>query len=460
VGPVAASARPPPTGTRRALSWRAPLRRRRFRVADRVCWRWGRRPRGDGRRSNNPQDGGGTGGSRRGLGEATSNGHPQSSLLEGAAPSTPVPCGGPCLLEVGSPTPRRWAPLEQSAGRRRDRWVPSRPRRGHLQRAPEGFSPGGRRSVGAGSVWRTVSVGGGVADPAEMGAARTIRRTEAGPVGPVAASARPPPTGTRRVLSWRAPLRRRRFRVADRVCWRWGRRPRGDGRRSNNPQDGGGTGGSRRGLGEATSNGHPQSSLLEGAAPSTPVPCGGPCLLEVGSPTPRRWAPLEQSAGRRRDRWVPPRPRRGHLQRAPAELSPGGRRSVDAGSVWRTVSVGGGVADPAEMGAARTIRRTEAGPVGPVAASARPPPTGTRRALSWRAPLRRRRFRVADRVCWRWGRRPRGDGRRSNNPQDGGGTGGSRRGLGEATSNGHPKGSLLEGASPSAPVARRRRCPL
>ena len=32
---------------------------------------------------------------------------------------------------------------------------------------------------------------------------------------------------------------------------------------------------------------------------------------------------------------------------------------------------------------------------------------------------------------------------------------GSRRGLGEATSNGHPEGSLLEGAAPSAPVARR-----
>jgi hypothetical protein len=357
-GPVAASARPPPTGTRRVLSsnghpqssllegaapstpvpcggpcllevgsptprrW-APLEQSAGRRRDR--WVPSRPRRGHLQRA-----------------PATSNGHPQSSLLEGAAPSTPVPCGGPCLLEVGSPTPRRWAPLEQSAGRRRDRWVPSRPRRGHLQRAPAEFSPGGRRSVDAGSVWRTVSVGGGVADPAEMGAARTIRRTEAGPVGPAAASARPPPTGTRRALSWRAPLRRRRFRVADRVCWRWGRRPRGDGRRSNNSQDGGGTGGSRRGLGEATSNGHPQSSLLEGAAPSTPVPCGGPCLLEVGSPTPRRWAPLEQSAGRRRDRWVPSRPRRGHLQRAPEGFSPGGRLSVGAGCASQAVSVVGG----------------------------------------------------------------------------------------------------------------------
>jgi hypothetical protein len=220
-----------PTGTRRVLSWRAPLRRRRLRVADGVRWRWGRRPRGDGRRVNHPEHGGGT-------------------------------------------------------------------------------------------------------------------------EGPVAASTRPPPTGTRRVLSWRAPLRRRRLRVADRVRWRWGRRPRGDGRRVNNPEDGGGTEGPVAASARPPPTGHPQGSLLEGAAPSAPVARGGRCLLEVGSPTPRRWASREPSGTRRRDRRVPSRPQRGHLQRAPAGFSPGGRRSVGAGSAWRTVSVGGGVADPAEMGVA------------------------------------------------------------------------------------------------------------
>ena len=58
-------------------------------------------------------------------------------------------------------------------------------------------------------------------------------------------------------------------------------------------------------------------------------------------------------------------------------------------------------------------------------------------------------------IRWRWGRGPRGEGRRVQHSMNGGGTGGSRRGLGEATSNGHPKGPHLEGAAPSAPVPRR-----
>jgi hypothetical protein len=152
--------------------------------------------------------------------------------------------------------------------------------------------------------------------------------------GPVAASTRPPPTSTRRVLSWRAPLRRRRLCVADRVCWRWGRRPRGDWRRVRHSEDGGGTGGP-----VAASTRPPPTSTRRvlswrTASPSAPVARRRPCLLEVGSPTPRRLAPREAFGGRRRDR-------------------------------------------------------------------------------------------------------------------------GSRRGLNEATSNEHPQGSLLEGAAPSAPVARR-----
>jgi hypothetical protein len=183
---------------------------------------------------------------------------------------------------------------------------------------PQAFSPRGRRSVGAGSASRAGSVGGGVADPAEMRVAQNVRTTEAGPPGPVAASARPPPTGL------------------------------------------------------------PQGSPLEGAAPSAPVPRRGQDPLEVGSPTPRRCASHKTFGPRRRDRLVPPRPQRGHLQR------------------------------------------------------------GTRKVLPWRAPLRRRRFRVAGRIRWRWGRRPRGDARRTKRSDHGGGTAWSRRGLSEATSNGAP----------------------
>jgi CRP-like cAMP-binding protein len=97
--------------------------------------------------------------------------------------------------------------------------------------APAGFTPGGRRSVGAGCASRILSVGGGVADPA--GDWRRVNHSEdgGGTRGPVAASARPPPTG------------------------------------------------------------HPQGSLLEGAAPSAPVARRGYCPLEVGSPTPRGLAP-------------------------------------------------------------------------------------------------------------------------------------------------------------------------
>jgi hypothetical protein len=187
-------------------------------------------------------------------------GHPQGSPLEGAAPSAPVARRRPDPLEVGSPTPRECASRKTSRPRRRDRLVPSRPPRGHLQ------------------------------------------------------------PGTRRVLPWRAPLRRRQFRVADRIRWRWGRRPRGE------------------------------------------------CASH------KTFGP------RRRDRLVPPRPQRGHLQR------------------------------------------------------------GTRKVLPWRAPLRRRRFRVAGRIRWRWGRRPRGDARRTKRSDHGGGTAWSRRGLSEATSNGAPAG--------------------
>jgi hypothetical protein len=157
----------------------------------------------------------------------------------------------------------------------------SRPRRGHLQRAPAGCA----------------------------GAKH-------------AASARPPPTtGTRRVLSWRAPLRRRRLRVATTQTVGRGDSwtvPAASTERRPPPKPDlqwAPAAPQNRGLGEATSyNGHPQGVLARNT-----------------------------------------RPRRGHLQRAPAGCA----------------------------GAKH-------------AASARPPPTtGTRRVLSWRAPLRRRRLRVA-----------------------------------------------------------------
>ena len=88
---------------------------------------------------------------------------------------------------------------------------------------------------------------------------------------------------------------------------------------------------------------------------------------------------------------------------------------------------------------------------GPVAASTRPPPTSTRRVLSWRAPLRRRRLCVADRVCWRWGRRPRGDWRRVRHSEDGGGTEGP-----VAASTRPPPTSIRRVLSWRAPLRRRR----
>jgi hypothetical protein len=171
-------------------------------------------------------------------------------------------------------------------GRRAGPRVPSRPRRGHLQRR-EGEAVGwrwGRGPRGIGGVVRT-----------EAGA-------EGGTEGPVAASARPPPTegggggrvevGSRtprdRVVDPagsgrradgsgrggkgagpRVPSRPRRGhlqrREGEAVGWRWGRGPRGIG--SSTPRDrgrradGSGRGGKGAGprvpsrLGEATSNG-------------------------------------------------------------------------------------------------------------------------------------------------------------------------------------------------------------
>jgi hypothetical protein len=68
--------------------------------------------------------------------------------------AAPVPRSRPCLLEVGSPTPRRLAPREALGGRRRDRGSRRGLSEAAYNRAPEGFSPGGRRSVGAGCASR------------------------------------------------------------------------------------------------------------------------------------------------------------------------------------------------------------------------------------------------------------------------------------------------------------------
>ncbi len=81
---------------------------------------------------------------------------------------------GPCrIASRSSPLLVR---VQSREGRRRGH----RPQRGQLQR--RGSRRGGR------------SVGGGVADPAGRGVARSTRTTEAGPGGPVAVSARPPTT--------------------------------------------------------------------------------------------------------------------------------------------------------------------------------------------------------------------------------------------------------------------------
>jgi hypothetical protein len=298
-------------------------------------------------------------------------------------------------VEVGSSTPRDRGVVRTQAGgggRRAGPRVPSRPRRGHLQRMGEAVGwRWGRGPRGIGGVVRT-----------EAGA-------EGGTEGPVAASARPPPTeggGGGRVevgsstprdrgrradgsgrggkgAGPRVPSRPRRGhlqrREGEAVGWRWGRGPRGIG--SSTPRDrgvvrteagaegGGRDRGARRGLGEATSNG-----------------------------------------GR-------------------------GRRSG-----------GGGVVDPAGSGAScgrKRARREGGGTEGPVAASARPPPTegggGGRVEVGSSTPRDR-------------GRRADGSGR--------GGKGAGPRvpsRLGEATSNGGGPGGVgpLRGGGSSA-----RRSPL
>ncbi len=125
-------------------------------------------------------------------------------------------------LEVGSSTPRGRASREGFGRRRRD----PRSRRGLSEatsnQEPAGFSPGGRRSVGAGCasripkrpgvVIRTPSSGVDGATPSNRAFSPFKKGTLGVPefMRPQRGHLQP---GTRRVLSWRAPLRRCRLRV-------------------------------------------------------------------------------------------------------------------------------------------------------------------------------------------------------------------------------------------------------
>jgi len=142
-----------------------------------------------------------------------------------------------------------------------------RPRRGRLQRAPGGFSPGGRRSVGAGCASRRPKRSGVVvrgASPGVDGATPSIGAQATGVI----------------------------------CSLLFGGRGRDRG--------------SRRGLGEAASNGHPEGSLLEGAAPSAPV------ARRVGQ-NGRAW-------------WCVERPPASTERRPPSEPKPSGRRARGLGS--------------------------------------------------------------------------------------------------------------------------------
>jgi hypothetical protein len=149
-----------------------------------------------------------------------------------AASARPPPSEELVPLEVGSPTPRRLASPSRNRWTRRDR----RSRRGLSEATSNGgtgsvgggvadpavaLSEDSRRGLSATSIGGTDSVGGGVADPAEIGLALTEPVGEAGPRVP----SRPQ----------RGHLQRR-----DWFRWRWGRRPRGDWRR---PHGTGGRGG-------------------------------------------------------------------------------------------------------------------------------------------------------------------------------------------------------------------------
>jgi hypothetical protein len=128
--------------------------------------------------------------------------------------------------------------------------------------APAGFSPGGRRSVGAAGTRTAVSlrfivhIGPGNVTTSWTGKG-SPRATGVDGATP---SIRTHSQSTRRVcvrlvVDARARPRRGRLQREVEIGWRWGRGPRRDGRRSQKAGDGGGTGWSRRGLGEATYNG-------------------------------------------------------------------------------------------------------------------------------------------------------------------------------------------------------------
>jgi hypothetical protein len=190
--------------------------------------------------------------------------------------------------------------------------------------------------------------GGGVVDPAGSGrrADGSGRgRAEGGTEGPVAASARPPPTdggGGRVEVGSRTPRDR-------------GRRPRGIGAscgRKRARREEGGT----------------EGPVAASARPP-PTEGGGGGRVEVGSRTPRDRGRRADGSGRGgRDRGA---------RRGLGEATSNGGRGRRSG--------GGGVADPAGSGrrprgigascGRKRARREGGGTEGPVAASARPPPT-------------------------------------------------------------------------------------
>jgi hypothetical protein len=170
----------------------------------------------------------------------TTTGHPQGSLVEGVAPSTPRGrtsrnnAGSWLALDAYShlethqfryaqPAPTERRPPGNNAASARPPTMGTRrvhagqnprPQRGHLQqRVPAGFTRGGRRSVdaaGTHTAKQRRAVGWFVRDAGSDLATHWFRYaqpapTERRPPGNNAASARPPPMGARRVHAGQNP---------------------------------------------------------------------------------------------------------------------------------------------------------------------------------------------------------------------------------------------------------------
>jgi len=289
-----------------------------------------------GPRDENAEDGGGTEGSRRGLSEATYNGGEAAEAKYGGQRMSVV--GG--LVEA--------AGMGLAMRMRRTEAGPSGSRRGLSEATYNGGEAAEAKYGG-----QRMSVVGGLVEAAGLGLAMRMRRTEAGP------------SGSRRGLgeatynggeAAEAKYGGQRMSVVGGLV-----EAAGLGLAMRMRRTEAGPSGSRRGLGEATYNGGEAAEAKYGGQRMSVV--GG--LVEA--------AGMGLAMRMRRTEAGPSGPRRG-----PREATYNGGEAAEAKYGGQRMPVVGGLDEAAGMGLAMRMRRTEAGPRGPVAASARPPTTEAR----------------------------------------------------------------------------------